>query len=150
MAMSKSIIPPWTCSTRSSAPTTSAPASRASWAAGPAANTATRTALPVPEGSDTVPRTIWSALRGSTPRRTADSIVSSNLALAVVFTRSMASAGPYRRSLSRVRSASTYRLLVVMSADLDSHGAGGAGHLLLCSLHVVGVEVWHLGLGDLL
>ena len=33
------------------------------------ANTATRTTLPVPWGSTTVPRTIWSAWRGSTPSR---------------------------------------------------------------------------------
>ena len=44
----------------------------ASWAASPAANTATRTSLPVSAGSATVPRTIWSALRGSTPRRNDD------------------------------------------------------------------------------
>ena len=80
MATSKSRKPPCTCSTRSSAPTMSAPASRASAAAAPAANTATRTALPVPPGRPTVPRTIWSALRGSTPSRTASSTVSSNLA----------------------------------------------------------------------
>ena len=34
-----------------------------------------------PTGSATVPRTIWSALRGSTPSRTASSTVSSNLRL---------------------------------------------------------------------
>src|SRR5438132_1613070 len=48
MATSKSRKPPCTRSTRSSAPTTSAPACRASSAAGPVANTATRTVLPVP------------------------------------------------------------------------------------------------------
>ena len=42
--------------------------------------TSTRTVLPVPAGSTTVPRTTWSAWRGSTPRRTATSTVSSNLA----------------------------------------------------------------------
>ena len=36
--------------------------------------------LPVPFGSDTVPRSIWSALRGSTPSRNAASTVSSNFA----------------------------------------------------------------------
>ena len=36
----------------------SAPASRAPGAAGPVANTATRTSLPVPDGRATVPRTI--------------------------------------------------------------------------------------------
>ena len=94
MAMSKSRKPPLILATRSSAPTTSAPAVRASVAASPAANTATRTVRPVPDGSEIVPRTIWSALRGSTPSRTANSTVSSNLALASDFTRSTASAVP--------------------------------------------------------
>ena len=71
----------------------SAPAARASSAASPVANTATRTSLPVPDGSATVPRTIWSALRGSTPRRIATSMLSSNLAEAMVFTRPTASVG---------------------------------------------------------
>jgi hypothetical protein len=50
------------------------------------ANTATRTSLPVPLGSDTTPRTIWSAWRGSTPRFIATSTVSSNLAVALALT----------------------------------------------------------------
>jgi hypothetical protein len=49
--------------------------------------------VPVPDGSATVPRTIWSAFRGSTPRRMATSIVSSNPAEAIDFTRPSASAG---------------------------------------------------------
>ena len=69
---SKSILPCSICAARSSAPTMSAPAARASSAAAPVANTATRTSLPVPDGRATVPRTIWSALRGSTPRRNGD------------------------------------------------------------------------------
>ena len=44
------------------------------------AKTRTRAVLPVPCGRLTVPRTIWSALRGSTPRRKATSTVASNLA----------------------------------------------------------------------
>ena len=48
---------------------------------------------PVPWGRTTVPRTCWSAWRGSTPRRMDSSMVSSNLALAVCLTSSMASAG---------------------------------------------------------
>ena len=55
-AASKSISPFMTCSTSSSPPTTSAPASEASRAFSPVANTPTRTDLPVPLGSDTVPR----------------------------------------------------------------------------------------------
>src|SRR5450432_2431466 len=58
---SKSILPAFTFSTRSSAPTTSAPAAFASSALAPRANTATRWVRPVPLGSATTPRTIWSA-----------------------------------------------------------------------------------------
>ncbi len=63
---------------RSSLPTLSAPAARASSALSPVAKTMTRTVLPVPCGRLTVPRTIWSALRGSTPSRMATSTVPSN------------------------------------------------------------------------
>src|SRR5205807_8191545 len=61
----------------SSYPTYSAPAAFAASAAGPLlANTSTRTVLPLPCGSGTVPRTIWSDCFGSTPSRNARSIVS--------------------------------------------------------------------------
>src|SRR5262249_28813538 len=69
MVESKSMKPPWIFSTRSSAPTTSAPASRASRSFSPLANTATRTVLPMPWGNTMAPRTIWSACLGSTPKR---------------------------------------------------------------------------------
>jgi hypothetical protein len=81
MVESKSMKPPWTFSTRSSAPTTSAPASRASLSFSPLAKTATRTVLPMPWGSTMAPRTIWSACLGSTPSRSDRSTDSSNLAL---------------------------------------------------------------------
>ena len=45
------------------------------------ANTVTRVVRPVPCGSTTVPRTSWSAWRGSTPRRRCASTVASNLAV---------------------------------------------------------------------
>ncbi len=77
IAASKSSQPPWIRSIRSSAPTASAPAASASAAFSPTANTMTRAVLPVPCGRLTVPRTIWSALRGSTPRRMATSTVAS-------------------------------------------------------------------------
>ena len=44
-----------------SVPTKSAPAASASRALSPTAMTSTRTDLPVPAGSTTVPRTTWSA-----------------------------------------------------------------------------------------
>ena len=95
MQRSKSIVPPWTISSRSSAPTTSAPAARASSALGPRANTPTRTVLPVPLGRVTTPRTIWSAWRGSTLRLIATSMVSSNLAVALALTIVSASSSAY-------------------------------------------------------
>ena len=64
--------------TRSSPPTSSAPARLASAAFSPCAKTSTRTTLPVPWGRTTVPRTIWSAWRGSTPRRMCASSDASN------------------------------------------------------------------------
>ncbi len=80
-------------SASSASPTYSAPAARASSAFSPLAKTRTRTFLPVPWGRTTVPRTCWSAWRGSTPRRMDSSTVSSNLALPVCLTSAMASAG---------------------------------------------------------
>src|SRR6266542_210860 len=94
-AASKSMLPFRTSLTRSSPPTMSAPASWASRALSPVAKAATRTLRPMPWGSVTVPRTIWSALRGSTPRRKATSTVSSNFAGGNCFNRRMASVGGY-------------------------------------------------------
>ena len=67
---------------RSSLPTRSAPASCASLAKSPSANTTTRTVLPVPCGRETVPRTCWSAFFTSIPRLAISSMVSSNFAVA--------------------------------------------------------------------
>ena len=123
MATSKSRNPSLaTRATRSSAPTTSAPAARASAAFSPAANTATRAVRPVPAGSDRVPRTIWSALRGSTPSRMASSTVSSKEALADDFTRSTASAGVYRcwRSISATLAGYFFPLVMVCSFAVRS------------------------------
>ncbi|MNR10459.1 hypothetical protein D3C85_1267120 [compost metagenome] len=78
-AASKSVQPAAIFSIRSSEPTKSAPAAIAASALSPVAKTRTRATLPVPCGRLTVPRTIWSALRGSTPRRKATSTVASNL-----------------------------------------------------------------------
>ncbi len=91
MQRSKSMVPPCTIATSSSAPTTSAPAALASSALAPRANTATRRVRPVPLGRLTTPRTIWSACLGSTPRFIAISTVSSNFALTRSFTSFTAS-----------------------------------------------------------
>ena len=54
------------------------------------------TSLPMPLGREMEPRTFWSALRVSTPRRTEHSMVSSNLAAAMSLTSCMASMGVCR------------------------------------------------------
>ena len=61
IATSKSVKPSCTRWARSSAPTMSAPASSASRALSPLANTATVISLPSPCGSEIVPRSCWSA-----------------------------------------------------------------------------------------
>ena len=93
IAASKSSQPSWIRATSSSVPTASAPAASASAAFAPAAKTITRAVLPVPCGRLTVPRTIWSALRGSTPRRMATSTVASNLTVVVSLASLTASSG---------------------------------------------------------
>ena len=51
--------------------------------------------LPVPLGRDTTPRTIWFALRGSTPKRTSISREASNLVVVISFTNSETSFKEY-------------------------------------------------------
>src|SRR5215469_15388500 len=115
---SKSRNPPWIRSIRSSEPTKSAPAASAAAARSPVANTSTRAVLPVPLGRLTVPRTIWSCLRGSTPRRRLTSTVGSNLVTWVALASSTASAGLYRCSRSIFSAAFWYALLRFMCVSL--------------------------------
>src|SRR6476660_1853010 len=153
----------------------SAPAAVASSALSPTANTATRAVLPVPCGRFTVPRTIWSALRGSTPSRIATSTVASCFLDDVSLASFAASSGVYSRSRSTFSAASRYALLFLL-IDLpivlleswfaarcqpshafrgipllhrDSHRPGGAGADLGRLIDVVGVQVFLLGLRDL-
>src|SRR5437773_5905017 len=130
----------------SSKPTYSAPAARAASAAAPLlANTSTRTVLPLPCGSGTVPRTIWSECFGSTPRRNARSMVSLNFAFGNFVSTPTASLSGYVFLPSTTSSAFLYRLLgivierckrtsrerdspaFVLSDDFDAHAAGRAG-----------------------
>ena len=97
MTASKSIQPCWIFCTRSSPPTKSAPAASASFTFSPPAMATTRTLLPRPCGSTTVPRTIWSACLGSTPRFSASSTVSSNLVKWTFFSSAVASSIAYGR-----------------------------------------------------
>src|SRR5687767_2312511 len=121
---SKSIQPPWILSTSSSPPTKSAPASCASFCLSPPAMARTRLVLPRPCGRTTVPRTIWSACFGSTPRRSAISTVSSNFANFTFCMRGIASSIVCGRSGTCCRAAANFlpclRMLssVVQTADV--------------------------------
>src|SRR5579872_2284627 len=116
----------------------------------------TRLLLPVPCGSTTVPRTFCSLFFMSMPRRICTSTVSSNFALAVALTRSIASAASLSRSSPMALALSLYFLpcFFIRSpasalSDFDAHRAGGAGDDLHRRLDVVRVEVGHLCLCDL-
>src|SRR5947209_16118195 len=113
----------------------SAPAAVASAAFSPTAKTATRAVLPVPCGRFTVPRTIWSALRGSTPSRMATSTVESSLTFEVSLARPAASSGEYRCSRSIFSAASRYALLrfITVLHSWISCGTGRAGSSHTCS-----------------
>src|SRR6266566_1488426 len=150
---SKSMKPPWIFSTKSSAPTTSAPASRASRSFSPLANTATRTVLPIPWGITMAPRTIWSACLGSTPSRSDRSTLSSNLAAGAFFTISIASptVSVFVRSISASVAFSRF-VITGMSRlldNVDAHAAGRAFDRTHGGIDRVRVEVHQLGLGDL-
>src|SRR5690606_4331265 len=152
MQRSNSILPLWIVSIRSSAPTISAPAASASSALAPRANTATRTVLPVPLGRLTTPRTIWSAWRGSTPRFIATSTVSSNFAVAADLTSRTASSIATLDLPSKILRAAAVRFAIFAMAlplHLDTHRPGRARDDQHRRIDVVGVEVLHLGLGDL-
>src|SRR5919197_1109254 len=81
-------------------PAKSAPASSASFAFSPSANTATRVSLPVPCGSMSVPRSCCSAWGTLRPRLRCTSTVSSNLTPSEDFRSLTASSGEYTCSRS--------------------------------------------------
>src|SRR3954466_6969220 len=151
IAMSKSVKPSCTRWARSSAPTTSAPASSASRALSPFAKTATVTLLPRPLGSAIVPRSCSSAWRTFRPVRTWTSTDSSNFARLTSLSRLTASAGAYSRSRSTLpRDSMKLRPWCTgMSAHLHAHRAGGPRDDLRGLVDVVRVEVLELALGDL-
>src|SRR4029077_8146839 len=91
------------------------PAALAASAAAPLlANTSTFTVLPLPCGSGTVPRTIWSDCFGFTPRRNARSIVSLNLAFGNLARTPTASFSGYVFFASTTSSAFLNRLLGIL------------------------------------
>src|SRR5271154_1413373 len=114
IATSKSVQPPTHLAIMSSKPTFSAPADLAASAALPLAKTRTRTVLPLPCGSGTVPRTIWSDCFGSTPRRNARSIVSLNFAFGNFARTPTASLSGYAFFASTTSSAFLNRLLGIL------------------------------------
>src|SRR5712672_2981114 len=93
----------WIFSTSSSPPKNSAPAASASLIRSPEAITATTLDLPRPCGRTTVPRTIWSACLGSTPRRMVRSTVSSNFAYFAFCRSGSASTNRYGRGSTSAR-----------------------------------------------
>src|SRR5688500_8300953 len=150
---SKSMNPPLIFSARSSKPTMSAPAALAFSALAPCANTATRTVLPVPRGSTTLPRTTWSDFFASMPRFTATSTDSSNLAVAVFFTSSSAAFISYVLVRSARPTIFWARLEILAMLDalhFDAHAAGAAGDGAHGRIEVGRGEVRGLRLGDLL
>src|SRR3982751_6346630 len=64
--------------------------------------------LPRPCGRTTVPRTSWSALRGSTPSHIVNSTVSSNLAKEISLTFATPSSSVYLRPTSSFSAAARY------------------------------------------
>src|SRR5215204_6893152 len=140
-ATSKSIKPSFLMRlARSSEPTTSAPASSASLAFSPSAKTATRRVLPVPFGSISVPRTIWSARLGSTFRWTCASTLSSKFAPSRSLRSSSASRGAYLCSGSILDFCSSSFLPI----DRNPHAPGRTLDDLRRALDISGVEVRHL------
>src|SRR3546814_10382798 len=99
-----------------------------------------------------MPRTIWSAWRGSTPRFIATSTVSSNFLLACSRSVARASSNPY--SFSRSSALRTLLFLVSLAIGsalhhFEAHRTRGAFDDAGCHFDVVGVEIGPLGLGDL-
>src|ERR1044072_7530992 len=108
MTASKSVQPPLILVTTSSPPTKSAPASSASRSLSPWAITSTVFDLPSPCGKTIVPRTSWSALRGSTPSHTVNSTVSSNFANEISLTLATPPSRSYLRPSSIFSAAARY------------------------------------------
>ena len=151
IATSKSVKPPSTRSARSSAPTRSAPASSASRALSPLANTATVISLPSPCGSEIVPRSCWSAWRTFSPVRMCTSTVSSNLAGPNPFRSLTASAGEYCVLAVDRLEALPVALPVLRHRYATSTPIERAVPSMILDrlVHVVRVQVGHLLLGDL-
>src|SRR5215831_8934303 len=131
MTASKSVqLSFWIFSTISSPPTMSAPAASASRCFSPVAITRTFFDLPSPCGRTTVPRTIWSACLGSTPRRSVTSTVSSNLAYFTFCSSGTASLKRYWRFSIAARDLAMFfpalRLILSFSLSPTAFGISSA------------------------
>src|SRR5690349_9576046 len=137
---SKSVQPPLMRLTTSSPPTMSAPASSASRSLSPCAITSTVLDLPSPCGKTIVPRTSWSALRGSTPSQTVNSTVSSNFADAISLTLATPLSRSYLRPSSIFSAAARYFFpcFFITSSEVQSgfHPLPLYSHLLNRKTHL--------------
>ena len=100
----------------------SAPAARAFSAFSPWANTATRTVLPIPCGSETDPRTFWSVCFGSIPRWVETSTVWLNFVVLNVFksrTASGSGTGPFDLTLA-CKARYRFDCFAIRSAPFES------------------------------
>src|SRR5687768_11338265 len=134
-------------------PTTSAPAARASSAFAPGGqNTATRTDLPVPAGSTVEPRTCWSDFLASTPRRTATSTDSTNLAFWVFLTIFSASSIEYALPGATAAKMAFCRFVCAMVLTLhrQAHAAGRSRDRTHRSVQVGRRQIGFFRLGDVL
>src|SRR5438105_8130332 len=110
--------------------------------------------LPVPLGSETAPRTCWSACLASTPSRACSSTVASNRTVDVSLTTWQAGSGaspsaPLLCSASStLRRASWYFFPCLLANDFQPHGASRPLDHLDRLLDVVRGQVLGLGLGD--
>src|ERR1700724_2461076 len=124
----------------------------ASLARSPRANTATRTLLPVPCGSITVPRKFWSGLRGAMLRFIAISTVSSNLAEARDLTCLTASSTRTGGASGSSPSYAFLRRLPILAIvplhplfdDFEAHRPRRADDHPACRVEVVGVQILDL------
>ena len=154
MQRSKSILPPCTFSTRSSAPTTSAPAAFASSALAPRANTADAHAAAgaVRQIDDAAHHLVGMARIDAEIHRDLDRLVELGLGALLDHLHRLFE----RIELGRDRRLRGRRRCVFrvwpwpLLPDLDAHRAGGAFHHAHGGLDGIAVQILHLLLGDLL
>jgi hypothetical protein len=151
MQRSKSMLPAWTVSTRSSAPTTSAPAARASSALSPRAKTATRTvrAGAVGQVDHAADHLVGVTRVDAEIHRDFDGLVELGNGAFLDQRHSITE----RVELVAVNAFvdllhALSILAMVLSRHFQAHGAGGALDHCHRAFDVGGVEILHLDFGD--